>query len=127
MWGLLRYFYVLINRTFGTTGTTGTELSELWWVFAGLYYVVDVVALTAMSVFLKPGDASRIERRKAFWHNISEIVPFLFVFHFAMFVFEYPISTRLESAGLGIIEAFAGVASIIVIAGALFRSREAER
>jgi hypothetical protein len=121
-WGALRVIYVFANRSFKTGGASGIELSQSWWLFAILYFVIDVIMMATVTTLWRRHANVASLSPVPFWRDISEIVPFLFIFHFAMLLFEYPISIRLERVGLGELEVIVAVGLMFQGSAMLFRS-----
>jgi hypothetical protein len=121
-WGMLRVIYVFVNRAFETGGASGIELSQSWWLFTILYFVIDVFMMATVTTLWRRHANIASLPPAPFWRDISEIVPFLFIFHFAMLLFEYPISIRLEKVGLGELEVIVAVGLLFQGSAMLFRS-----
>jgi hypothetical protein len=124
LWGALRILYVFANRICRTGGASGMDLSHLWWTFVILYYVIDVIMLTILTVLWRRHIGNGVVSKVSFWRDVSEIVPFLFIFHLAILVFEYPVAVRLEGSGVGKLEVIVGTGALLTVSGALFRSLE---
>lgn len=56
------------------------------------------------------------------WYAVSEIVPLWLLLHLSPLLFEYPISTRLESVGLGKLKVVVFAVTMIAGAGYILRS-----
>jgi hypothetical protein len=123
-WAVLRVLYVKANSVFKTGGTSGTDLSGLWWLFAILYFIGDVVLLTTVIEVRKPRFEMSFSPKRSFWHYASEVIPSLFMLHLAYLTFEYRVSSRLDRVGLGSLESIVYLGAMVMIAAWIFRSFE---
>jgi membrane-associated HD superfamily phosphohydrolase len=121
---VLRFAYMRIVGARGASGPTGMELSTTWWVATGLYFVGDLTLLAALSwmaqILL---DHSR--ENGLFRLTLGDVFIVVSLWHFTMFIFEYRVSARLQSVGLGSIEGIVPAIFVIGFAPLFYRAIKA--
>ena len=112
IWGALRLLYVALSRNY-ETGVLRGGLCATWWILALLYFAADVLLVLGIKLLLRALSTGDISARRSFWNEAWAIVPIWFLLHFSLLLFEYPVSVRLESVGLGRLQGI-GVTAFLV-------------
>ena len=117
LWGPLWLFYERLNQRY-TTATVG-NIPAGFWVFASLYFAVDVLLVLGLNLLGRVASKEQVD--EPFWHLASEILPIWFLFHILLLCIGHPVSDRLESSGLGAFETIVFVAALVAVAAFIAR------
>jgi len=120
LWGPLRLLYLAANRAYGTDSPAG-DLSSIWWILVLSWFLADLLLVLGFTFLYRTLRVGATNRNRRFWFAVSEIVPLWLLLHLSLLLFEYPISTRLESVGLGKLEVI--VFAVTMVAGAAYLLR----
>ena len=120
LWGALRLLYIGANRAYAT-GAPDRDLSFVWWLLVLFYFLADVLLVLGLTLLRRTLAVDDVPP-KPFWYVASEIVPLWLLLHLSLLLFEYPVSARLESIGLGKLEAIVFVVTMTAGAAYLLRS-----
>ena len=123
VWGPLWLLYERLNRSHAAQWTG--EIPAAFWILTFLYFVVDVLLVLGLNLLGRM--ASKGEANEPFWHLVSEIVPVWFLIHLSLLCIGRPVSQRLESVGLGIVEIIVGAATLVAAAAFIVRGVASER
>ena len=122
--GLPRYLYIRIGRTLRVQGSSGMELSSSWWLWTLFYLLADLLMLTLLSYLWTRRMTERDHSSGLFQPGFPEILQVVIMWHFTLLMFDYPISARLESVGLGGLEIIAASAFAATVLPLLVRLRK---
>lgn len=98
------FMYVKVGHLLKIHGPSGMDLSSDWRFLVLLYWLADTLVLTAFLLFLQNRARGGTAAREFLRNDFPEIVLVITVWHLVLVVWEYPISARLESVGLGGLE-----------------------
>ena len=121
-WGPMWFVYLHANKIYGTGGASGVDLSNLWWVFALLFLLADIILLSVFFYMWRKRASKGAPLKMVFLRDLSEIVPILIISHLFIMFSTYPVEGILESVGLGMLGDIIFVLAIMAIASARFRS-----
>lgn len=123
----LSILYNTAHRAYGIEALKG-DLTPIWWLFVLLYFVADVLLVLGVILLFRMLTARDTPPKKeSFWHEVSEIVPLWFLWHLVQLLFEYPVSSRLESVGLGKLETVLFVTFMVAAGASFFRWKVHEK
>jgi hypothetical protein len=108
------FLYARLSRVSRTHGSSGMDLTAVWWLLILLYLLVDIAMLTFVLYMFGKRIVGVSQARKFIRCGFPEILRVLLVWHLVLFVWEYPVSSRLEGVGLGSLETIIFVIFIVM-------------
>ncbi len=122
--GLPRYAFIRAGRALRVQGPSGMELSSSWWLLTLFYLIADVLILTLLSYLWTRRMTGHAHSNDLFRTNFVEILQVVIMWHFTLLMFDYPVSAKLESVGLGGLEVVAASAFAVTVVPLLMRLRK---
>jgi hypothetical protein len=123
--GLPSYSYIYLSRIWKVHGNAGMELSSRWQLLNLLYLLADIVILALLSLAWKRRTGAVRQLGEFLRHDFVEIARVLTLWHLVVLVFEYPVSARLESVGLGGLEVIVAIVFAALLAPFVVRAFKA--